>query len=149
MYCPLCSNLETAVKDSRIVEDGKSIKRRRFCISCEARFTTFERLETKEIIIEKKSGETEFFDLGKLRSSVKMSVRKRNVSSEQLERLINNIYSKIADMSENNIKSSDIGDLVLESLFGLDKVAYVRFASVYKNFTDTEDFQSFVKNLAA
>ena len=149
MYCPFCSNLETAVKDSRIVEDGKSIKRRRFCNSCEARFTTFERLETKEIIIEKKSGETEFFDLDKLRSSVKMSVRKRNVSSEQLERLINNIYSKIADMSENNIKSSDIGDLVLESLFGLDKVAYVRFASVYKNFTDTEDFQSFVKNLAA
>ncbi|MBT4922177.1 MAG: transcriptional repressor NrdR [Rickettsiales bacterium] len=149
MHCPFCVNLETAVKDSRVVDDGKSIKRRRFCTTCNARFTTFERLETKEIIVEKKSGATEFFNLDKLRSSVKMSVRKRNVSSDELERLINNIYSKIADMSENNIMTSAIGDLVLESLFDLDKVAYVRFASVYKNFTDTQDFQSFIKNLAA
>ncbi|MBL6784824.1 MAG: transcriptional repressor NrdR [Rickettsiales bacterium] len=149
MHCPFCSNIETAVKDSRIVDDGKSIKRRRICASCGARFTTFERVEAKEVVVVKKSGETEFFDINKLRSAIKMSVRKRNISSDELERLINSINSKISDRSENSIKSSDIGDLVLESLFDLDKVAYVRFASVYKNFNDTEDFESFVKNLAA
>jgi transcriptional repressor NrdR len=149
MFCPFCSNEETNVKDSRVVDDGKSIKRRRVCNSCEARFTTFERIEAKEIVVVKKSGETEFFDINKLRSAIKMSVRKRNVSSEELERLINNIYNTISERSDSSINSSDIGDLVLEYLHNLDQVAYVRFASVYKNFTNTEDFQSFVKNLAA
>ena len=149
MFCPFCGSEETNVKDSRVVDDGKSIKRRRVCSGCEARFTTFERIEVKEIVVVKKSGETEFFDIKKLRSAIKMSVRKRKVSSDDLERLINNIYNKISEISDSTINSSDIGDLVLEHLLNLDKVAYVRFASVYKNFTNTEDFQSFVKNLAA
>jgi len=149
MFCPFCGNEETNVKDSRVVDDGKSIKRRRFCNGCEARFTTFERIEVKEIVVVKKSGETEFFDIKKLRSAIKMSVRKRKVSSDDLERLINGIYNKISETTDSSIKSSDIGDLVLEHLLNMDKVAYVRFASVYKNFTNTEDFQSFVKNLAA
>jgi transcriptional repressor NrdR len=149
MFCPFCGSEETNVKDSRVVDDGKSIKRRRVCSGCEARFTTFERIEVKEIVVVKKSGETEFFDIKKLRSAIKMSVRKRKVSSDDLERLINNIYNKISEISDSTINSSDIGDLVLEHLLNLDKVAYVRFASVYKNFTNTEDFQRFVKNLAA
>jgi len=149
MFCPFCGSEETNVKDSRVVDDGKSIKRRRVCSRCEARFTTFERIEVKEIVVVKKSGETEFFDIKKLRSAIKMSVRKRKVSSDDLERLINNIYNKISEISDSTINSSDIGDLVLEHLLNFDKVAYVRFASVYKNFTNTEDFQRFVKNLAA
>ena len=148
MHCPYCNNNETIVKDSRMAEDGKAIKRRRFCNGCGARFTTFERLEDKEIIVEKKSGETEFFDRDKLRSSIKMALRKRNITSDEVERLINTIYSRIADLNDSSIKSSYIGDVVLEILLDVDQVAYVRFASVYKNFSNTKDFQSFIKNLA-
>ena len=147
MFCPFCGNEETNVKDSRVVDDGKSIKRRRVCSGCEARFTTFERIEVKEIVVVKKSGETEFFDIKKLRSAIKMSVRKRKVSSDDLERLINNIYNKISEISDSSINSSDIGDLVLEHLLNMDKVAYVRFASVYKNFREVKGFEDFLGNL--
>lgn len=147
MHCPYCNHNETIVKDSRIVDNGTSIKRRRFCIRCNERFTTFERLEIKEIMVEKKSGETEFFNRAKLKESIKMSLRKRSVTSDEVERLTNSIYNRLVEINTNQIKSSHIGDIVLENLLELDKVAYVRFASVYKNFSDTEDFQSFIKNL--
>jgi transcriptional repressor NrdR len=147
MRCPFCGNLETQVKDSRISDDGEAIKRRRYCSACDSRFTTFERIQLKEILVIKKNGDRKIFDPEKLRKSIEMAVRKRPVSDLQVERLVNNIIRQLEIENEVEINSSKIGELVMEALEKLDKVAFVRFASVYKNFEKTDDFQKFIKKI--
>jgi transcriptional repressor NrdR len=147
MRCPFCGNLETQVKDSRISDDGEAIKRRRYCSACDSRFTTFERTQLREIQVIKKNGDKKVFDPEKLRKSVEMAVRKRPVSSLQVERLVNNIVRQLEVENEVEINSSKIGEMVMNALEKLDKVAFVRFASVYKNFEKTDDFQKFIKKI--
>lgn len=147
MRCPFCSNVETQVKDSRISDDGESIKRRRYCPKCDSRFTTFERVQLREILVIKKNGEKKIFDPEKLKRSIEMSVRKRPVTEVQVEKLVSNISRELESGNETEVHSSKIGEMAMESLEKLDKVAFVRFASVYKNFEDTSDFQKFVKKI--
>ena len=147
MRCPFCGNIETQVKDSRISDDGESIKRRRYCSACDSRFTTFERVQLREILVIKKNGEKKIFDPEKLKKSIEMAVRKRPVSEVQVEKLVNNIVRQLEVESETEIPSSKIGEMVLAALEKLDKVAFVRFASVYKNFEKADDFQKFIKQI--
>jgi transcriptional repressor NrdR len=147
MRCPFCGNIETQVKDSRISDDGESIKRRRYCASCDSRFTTYERIQLREITVIKKNGDKKIFDPEKLKKSIEMAVRKRPVSELQVERLVNNIVRQLEVENETEILSSKIGEIVMSSLEKLDKVAFVRFASVYKNFEKTDDFQKFIKKI--
>ena len=147
MFCPFCSYQETVVKDSRVSEDGSAIRRRRHCPKCDSRFTTYERVQLKEIMVLKKSGEKEFFDRNKLRKSLKMALRKRNIEAENLEKLVSDIHQEIVQLNEVEIESDKIGELAMESLKKLDQVAFVRFASVYKNFNKTEDFKKFIKDI--
>jgi transcriptional repressor NrdR len=147
MRCPFCGNSETQVKDSRISDDGESVKRRRACIGCDSRFTTFERVQLREIVVIKKNSEKKLFDPEKLKKSVEMAVRKRPISELQVEKLVNSIIRKLEMENETEIQSSKIGEIVMSSLEKLDKVAFVRFASVYMNFSDTNDFQKFIKKL--
>ncbi len=145
MRCPFCSNIENQVKDSRISDDGESIKRRRYCVSCDSRFTTFERVQLREILVIKKNGEKKIFDPEKLKKSIEMAVRKRPVATLQVEKLVNNIVRQLEVENETEIASSKIGEIVMNALEKLDKVAFVRFASVYKNFEKADDFQKFIK----
>lgn len=147
MRCPFCASIETQVKDSRISDDGESIKRRRYCPACDSRFTTFERVQLREVIVIKKNGEKKLFDPEKLKSSIEMSVRKRPVTQLQVEKLVNNIVRKLEVENETEIASSKIGEIVMSMLERLDKVAFVRFASVYKNFEKPDDFQKFIKKI--
>ncbi len=148
MRCPFCGNFETQVKDSRVSDDGESIKRRRYCNKCDSRFTTYERIQLREILVIKKNGEKKIFDPEKLKKSIEMAVRKRPVSDLQVEKLANNIVRQLEVESETEIPSSKIGEMVMSSLEKLDKVAFVRFASVYKNFEKPDDFQKFIKQIA-
>ncbi len=148
MRCPFCGNIETQVKDSRIPDDGESVKRRRYCSACDSRFTTFERVQLREILVIKKNGEKKNFDPEKLKRSIEMAVRKRPVSDMQVEKLVSNIIRQLEMESETEISSSKIGEMVLTALEKLDKVAFVRFASVYKNFEKPDDFQKFIKQIA-
>lgn len=148
MRCPFCGNLETQVKDSRISEDKESIKRRRYCPDCDCRFTTFERVQLKEIIVIKKNDEKKIFDSEKLKKSIEMSVRKRPITSLQVDGLVNGIIKQLEESSEGEISSRKLGDIVLESLRNLDEVAFVRFASVYKNFESKDDFKKFIRKIA-
>jgi transcriptional repressor NrdR len=148
MRCPFCGNLETQVKDSRISDDGESIKRRRYCSACDSRFTTYERVQLREILVIKKNGEKKIFDPEKLKKSIEMAVRKRPVSEVQVEKLVNNIVRQLEVENETEIQSSKIGEMVMNALEKLDKVAFVRFASVYKNFEKPDDFQKFIKQIA-
>jgi transcriptional repressor NrdR len=145
MRCPFCANIETQVKDSRISDDGESVKRRRYCTSCDSRFTTFERVQLRELLVIKKNGEKKIFDAEKLKKSIEMAVRKRPVAELQIEKLVNNIVRQLETENETEISSAKIGELVMASLEKLDKVAFVRFASVYKNFEKAADFQKFIK----
>jgi transcriptional repressor NrdR len=145
MRCPFCSNIETQVKDSRTSDDGESIKRRRYCVSCDSRFTTFERVHLREILVIKKNGEKKIFDPEKLKKSIEMAVRKRPVATLQVEKLVNNIVRQLEVENETEIASSKIGEIVMAALEKLDKVAFVRFASVYKNFEKADDFQKFIQ----
>ncbi len=147
MRCPFCGNDETQVKDSRISDDGESIKRRRYCSACDSRFTTFERVQLKEVTVIKKNGERKIFDMEKLRKSVEMAVRKRPVTPLQVDRLVSHIIRELEIENESEVPSSRIGEMVMEALKNLDKVAFVRFASVYKNFENTDDFQKFIKKI--
>ena len=147
MRCPFCASIETQVKDSRISDDGESIKRRRYCPACDSRFTTFERVQLREVIVVKKNGEKKLFDPEKLKRSIEMSVRKRPVTQLQVEKLVNNIVRKLEVENETEIASSKIGEIVMSMLEKLDKVAFVRFASVYKNFEKPDDFQKFIKKI--
>ncbi|MSP33894.1 MAG: transcriptional repressor NrdR [Rickettsiales bacterium] len=145
MRCPFCGNIETQVRDSRIPDDGESVKRRRYCTACDSRFTTYERVQLREIIVIKKNGDKKIFDPEKLRKSISMAVRKRPVSDLQVEKLVNNIVRQLEVEGESEISSMRIGEMVLQALEKLDKVAFVRFASVYKNFEKADDFQKFIK----
>ncbi len=147
MRCPFCTNIETQVKDSRISEDGEAIKRRRYCAACDSRFTTYERVQLREILVIKKNGEKKIFDPEKLKKSIEMAVRKRPVSEVQVEKLVNNIVRQLEMENETEISSSKIGEMVMMALEKLDKVAFVRFASVYKNFEKADDFQKFIKQV--
>jgi transcriptional repressor NrdR len=144
MRCPFCGHEETQVKDSRPTEDNSAIRRRRFCPSCNARFTTFERVQLRELTVIKKLGKRESFDRDKLFRSIEKAVRKRPVESERVERLVSSIVRRLESMGETEIDSKQIGQLVMEGLKTLDAVAYVRFASVYRNFREVNDFEKFV-----
>lgn len=148
MKCPFCGNIETQVRDSRISDDGEAVKRRRYCPDCDSRFTTFERVQLREIMVIKKNGDKKIFDAEKLKKSIEMAVRKRPVTQLQVDKLVNNIVKKLETEGEMEIPSSKLGEVVMKALEGLDKVSFVRFASVYKNFEKTEDFRQFIKKIA-
>lgn len=147
MRCPFCGADDTQVKDSRPSEDGNAIRRRRFCTACDSRFTTFERVQLRELVVVKKDGKRKTFDRDKLSRSIALAVRKRPVTPDQVELAVNNIVRKLESLGENEIPSVMIGAAVMEALAGLDPVAYVRFASVYKEFRETSDFEEFIDQL--
>ena len=147
MRCPFCSNEDTQVKDSRPTEDNTSIRRRRICDQCGSRFTTFERIQLRDLVVIKSKGQKESFDRDKMYRSLSLALRKRNVDSEKIEKIVNAIVRKLENSGETEIKSNIIGQLIMEALLHLDQVAYVRFASVYKNFREAKDFEDFLGNL--
>jgi transcriptional repressor NrdR len=147
MRCPFCGHDDTQVKDSRPTEDNSAIRRRRFCPNCGARFTTFERIQLRELTVVKKDGQREPFDREKLARSMFTALRKRPVDNERIERVINGIVRRLESSGESDIPATAIGELVMEALKNLDQVAYVRFASVYRNFRDVADFEDFVGKL--
>ncbi|MCH7807174.1 MAG: transcriptional repressor NrdR [Proteobacteria bacterium] len=144
MRCPFCAGEDTQVKDSRPSEDNTAIRRRRLCASCGARFTTFERVQLRELTVLKKSGRRIPFSREKLERSVNIALRKRPVEPERIERLVSGLVRQLESMGESEISSEIIGKLVMEGLERIDTVAYVRFASVYKNFREAADFGAFV-----
>ena len=144
MKCPFCGNEDTQVKDSRSTEDNSAIRRRRFCSACGARFTTFERIQLRELTVIKKSGKKVPFDRDKLERSVQIALRKRPVESERVDRMISGIVRRVESLGEAEIASDVIGEIVMEGLQSIDPVAYVRFASVYKNFREAKDFEEFI-----
>lgn len=148
MRCPYCGSLDTQVKDSRPTEDSAVIRRRRVCPACNGRFTTFERVQLRELTVLKRSGRRVAFDRDKLMRSVEISLRKRPVDPERIERMISGIVRKLESMGENEIASSVIGELVMEELKQIDDVGYVRFASVYRNFREPKDFEKVLGELA-
>ena len=148
MRCPFCGHDETQVKDSRPSEDNSSIRRRRQCPACGARFTTFERVQLRELMVIKKDETRTVFDREKLVRSINISCRKRPVDSQQIELIANSIQRRLESSGETEIPTKVIGELVMDALKELDRVAYLRFASVYKDFQETDDFRKFIdKNL--
>lgn len=147
MRCPFCGCEDTQVKDSRSAEDGSSIRRRRQCTACSGRFTTFERVQLRELVVIKSSGRRETFDRDKLMRSVQISLRKRNVDPERVEQMVTGVIRRLEAMGETEIDSKAIGKLVMEGLAGLDDVAYVRYASVYRDFREARDFGDFIGEL--
>jgi len=148
MRCPFCGHEDTQVKDSRPTEDNAAIRRRRSCPQCGSRFTTFERVQLRDLVVLKKNGVRVPFDRDKLARSIAVAVRKRPVEPERVERIVNSIQRRLESLGEAEVASSSIGEMVMEALQGLDKVAYVRFASVYKNFREVKDFENFVETLS-
>jgi transcriptional repressor NrdR len=144
MRCPFCGHDDTQVKDSRPTEDNSAIRRRRFCTGCGARFTTFERVQLRELTVVKKNGQREPFDRDKLARSMMIALRKRAVDPERVDRVINGIVRRLESAGESEIRGEAIGELVMEALATLDQVAYVRFASVYRNFREAKDFEAFI-----
>ena len=144
MRCPFCFSPDSQVKDTRTSEDGTAIRRRRICSVCHARFTTFERVQLRELVVEKKNGERVPFDRDKLAKSIYLAVRKRPVEMQTVEKLVNEIQQKLETQGEAEIESTQIGELAMKALLKLDKIAYIRYASVYKNFTETKDFEDFI-----
>jgi transcriptional repressor NrdR len=149
MRCPYCGNIDTQVKDSRPSDDNTSIRRRRVCPVCGGRFTTFERVQLRELTVLKKSGRRVPFDRDKLMRSVEVALRKRSVDPDRVERMINGIVRQLESTGESEVTSEQIGHLVMEGLRGLDDVAYVRFASVYRNFRDPKDFEAVLGELSS
>jgi transcriptional repressor NrdR len=149
MRCPFCSDSETQVKDSRPTEDNTAIRRRRYCQACGSRFTTFERVQLRELTVLKKDGTRVPFDREKLARSIEIAVRKRPVERERVERAVSSIVRQLESSGESEIESSLIGGLVMAALEALDQVAYVRFASVYRNFHEAKDFEEFIGSLAS
>jgi transcriptional repressor NrdR len=144
MRCPFCGHAESQVKDSRPSEDGAAIRRRRMCPECGGRFTTFERVQLRELIIVKRSGRRSPFDRDKLVRSVGLATQKRPVDPERVERMINGIVRQLESMGETELPSSTVGEMVMKALKSLDDVAYVRYASVYRDFKETSDFAKFL-----
>ncbi len=147
MRCPFCGCEDTAVKDSRSAEDGSSIRRRRQCTACGGRFTTFERVQWRELVVVISSGRRETFDREKLMRSVQISLRKRNVDQERVDQMVTGVIRRLESLGETEIASKVVGELVMEGLLGLDDVAYVRYASVYRNFREARDFGEFIGEL--
>jgi len=149
MRCPFCGNEDTQVKDSRPTEDNSAIRRRRQCPNCGARFTTFERVQLRELTVVKSNGQREPFDRDKLMRSIQIALRKRPVEAERVERVVNGIVRRLESSGESEIPTAAIGEMVMDALANLDQVAYVRFASVYRNFREAKDFEDFVGRLGA
>jgi transcriptional repressor NrdR len=147
MRCPFCGAEDTQVKDSRPVDEATMIRRRRQCPACGARFTTLERVQLRELAVVKKDGRRVPFDREKLARSIRIATRKRGIGEEQIERIVNGIIRRIETMGESEVPSPRLGELAMESLAQLDEVAYVRFASVYKDFANARDFEEFIKDL--
>ena len=147
MRCPFCGHDDTQVKDSRPTDDNSAIRRRRFCPACGSRFTTFERVQLRELVVVKRDGTKVPFDRDKLLRSISIAVRKRPVEPERVERIVNGIVRRLESLGESEIPSTVIGEMVMDALSGLDQVAYVRFASVYRNFREAKDFEDFVGKL--
>ncbi|MCH7548185.1 MAG: transcriptional repressor NrdR [Candidatus Krumholzibacteriota bacterium] len=147
MRCPFCGNDDTQVKDSRPTEDNNAIRRRRQCVNCGARFTTFERVQLRELTVLKGSGKRETFDRDKLLRSMTIALRKRPVERDRIERVVNGIVRRLESSGESEIPTTLIGELVMDALASLDQVAYVRFASVYRNFREARDFEKFIEKL--
>ena len=146
MRCPFCGFEDTQVKDSRPTDDRSAIRRRRFCTNCAARFTTFERVQLRELTVVKKTGQREPFDRDKLARSIYISLRKRPVEGERVERVINSIVRQLESSGESDVPTETIGSLIMEALANLDQVAYIRFASVYRDFREAKDFGEFVEH---
>jgi transcriptional repressor NrdR len=149
MRCPNCSSLDTQVRDSRPTEDSAVIRRRRLCLACNFRFTTFERVQLRELLVIKRNGRHVPFDRDKLLRSVQIALRKRPVDPERVEQTVSKIVRELESQGENEISSETIGELVMEHLRALDDVAYVRFASVYRNFREAKDFEAVLDELSA
>ena len=147
MRCPFCGNTETQVKDSRPAEDHVAIRRRRSCPGCGGRFTTYERVQLRDLVVVKKNGRRENFDRDKLSRSIRIAMQKRPVEPERIEQMISGIVRRLESMGDTDIPSDTIGEIVMETLARIDTVAYVRFASVYKNFQEADDFEEFVAEL--
>ena len=147
MRCPFCSNEDSQVKDSRPTEDNTAIRRRRICEQCGSRFTTFERIQLRDLIVAKSNGQKETFDRDKMYRSLSLALRKRNIETEKIVKIVNAIVRKLENTGEGEIKTALIGQYIMEALANLDQVAYVRFASVYKNFREVKDFEDFLGNL--
>jgi transcriptional repressor NrdR len=148
MRCPFCGNEDSQVKDSRPTEDGAAIRRRRQCEACAARFTTFERIQLRDLTVLKSEDRREPFERDKLVRSVSIATRKRPITAAQVEKLVSGIQRQLETMGETEIPSQRIGELVMEGLKGLDPVAYIRFASVYKDFREAKDFEEFAGNVS-
>ena len=148
MRCPFCGNADTQVKDSRPTEDNASIRRRRFCPSCGSRFTTFERIQLRELTVVKKTGQRVPFERDKLLRSILIATRKRPVEPDRIERMVSGIVRRLESLGESEIPSTAIGEMVMDALANLDQVAFVRYASVYRNFREARDFETFVGELS-
>jgi transcriptional repressor NrdR len=148
MRCPFCGNDDTQVKDSRPTEDSAAIRRRRQCPACGGRFTTFERVQLRELTLVKKSGKREPFDRDKLARSIEIACRKRPVEPDRIERLVNGVVRQLESLGEAEIEADTVGELVMAALKALDPVAYIRFASVYRDFREARDFEKFVGGLS-
>ncbi len=149
MKCPFCGYDDTQVKDSRPSEDNAAIRRRRFCPECGSRFTTFERVQLRELTVLKKDGSKTPFDRDKLQRSISIAVRKRPIDAERVDLIVSSIQRRLETSGESEIKSEEIGQMVMDNLSAIDPVAYVRFASVYMDFRKPEDFKAFVASLEA
>ena len=147
MRCPFCGNVDSQVKDSRPAEDHVAIRRRRFCPACGGRFTTYERVQLRDLVVLKKNGRREDFDRDKLARSIRIALQKRPIEPERVEQMISGIVRRLESLGETDISSDTIGGIVMETLARIDTVAYVRFASVYKNFQEAGDFEDFVSEL--
>src|SRR5436305_7522369 len=148
MRCPKCQSLDTQVKDSRPTEDSAAIRRRRVCLSCNFRFTTFERVQLRELTVIKRNGRRVPFDRDKLLRSVQIALRKRPVEPERVDQVVSKIVRELESLGESEVSSETIGEMVMENLRGLDDVAYVRFASVYRNFREAKDFETVLGELS-
>ena len=149
MKCPYCGDNDTQVKDSRSTEDNSAIRRRRFCPACGARFTTFERIQLRELTVVKKSGKKVPFARDKLERSVEIALRKRPVDSDRVDRMLSGLVRRVESLGETEVSSDVIGEIVMEGLQSIDSVAYVRFASVYKNFREAKDFEEFLGDISS
>ncbi len=148
MRCPFCGHDDTQVKDSRPTEDNAAIRRRRLCPNCGARFTTFERVQLRELTVIKSSGQREPFDRDKLVRSLRVALRKRPIEADRLERVVSSLVRQLESSGESEIPSKQIGEMVMQALLNMDQVAYVRYASVYKDFREVTDFNQIVESLA-
>ena len=148
MRCPLCGHNDTQVKDSRPTEDNSAVRRRRLCPECGSRWTTFERVQLRELTVRKSDGNKVIFDREKLIRSLQIALRKRPIDEDRIDRIVNSIQRQLETSGESEIPTKAIGELVMENLRELDQVAYVRFASVYKQFREAKDFEAFVEQLS-